>query len=156
MYLWDYIQVIRVASIVFITLTIQYKPERDGALENDIVTHENTHGITNRMTGGGTAACLQTTESGGLGEGWPILSSHMTNVLSACRSCRLVRCHGRVRSLFHELVQDGLIRRLNRWTEHSSSAVPDYFLGTYVTNFNLGVRSRAYSTSKYATQNTSH
>ncbi|KAJ8481442.1 hypothetical protein ONZ51_g5966 [Trametes cubensis] len=45
-------------------------PERDGALENDIVTHENTHGITNRMTGGGTGRCLQTLESGGMGEGW--------------------------------------------------------------------------------------
>ncbi|KAJ7065817.1 Fungalysin metallopeptidase-domain-containing protein [Mycena amicta] len=45
-------------------------PERDGALENDIVTHENTHGITNRMTGGGTGRCLQTTEAGGMGEGW--------------------------------------------------------------------------------------
>ncbi|KAI0357172.1 hypothetical protein OH77DRAFT_1399444 [Trametes cingulata] len=45
-------------------------PERDGALENDIVTHENTHGITNRMTGGGTGRCLQTLEAGGMGEGW--------------------------------------------------------------------------------------
>ncbi|KAG5350575.1 hypothetical protein C0989_010341 [Termitomyces sp. Mn162] len=51
MYLWDYTT-----------------PERDGSLENDIVTHENTHGMTNRMVGGGTAACLQTLESGGLGE----------------------------------------------------------------------------------------
>ncbi|TBU26936.1 Fungalysin metallopeptidase-domain-containing protein [Dichomitus squalens] len=45
-------------------------PWRDGSLQNDIVVHENTHGLTNRMTGGGTAACLQTTESQGLGEGW--------------------------------------------------------------------------------------
>ncbi|KAJ7477392.1 Fungalysin metallopeptidase-domain-containing protein [Mycena latifolia] len=45
-------------------------PMRDGALENDIVVHENTHGITNRMTGGGTGRCLQTTEAGGMGEGW--------------------------------------------------------------------------------------
>jgi extracellular elastinolytic metalloproteinase len=45
-------------------------PGRDGAIENDIVSHENTHGITNRMTGGGTGRCLQTTESGGMGEGW--------------------------------------------------------------------------------------
>ncbi|KDR76592.1 hypothetical protein GALMADRAFT_67220 [Galerina marginata CBS 339.88] len=45
-------------------------PNRDGALENDIVTHENTHGVTNRMTGGGTGRCLQTTEAGGMGEGW--------------------------------------------------------------------------------------
>ncbi|KAH9013760.1 Fungalysin metallopeptidase-domain-containing protein, partial [Lactarius hengduanensis] len=45
-------------------------PERDGAIENDIVIHENTHGVTNRMTGGGTGRCLQTTEAGGMGEGW--------------------------------------------------------------------------------------
>ncbi|RDB18735.1 Extracellular metalloproteinase mep [Hypsizygus marmoreus] len=45
-------------------------PQRDGALENDIVVHEYTHGITNRMTGGGTGRCLQTTEAGGMGEGW--------------------------------------------------------------------------------------
>ncbi|KAH9013761.1 Fungalysin metallopeptidase-domain-containing protein [Lactarius hengduanensis] len=44
-------------------------PGRDGALESDIVIHENTHGVTNRMTGGGTARCLQTTEAGGMGEG---------------------------------------------------------------------------------------
>jgi hypothetical protein len=46
------------------------KPRRDGAMENDIVVHEMTHGITNRMTGGGSGRCLQTTEAGGLGEGW--------------------------------------------------------------------------------------
>ncbi|KAF7335729.1 Extracellular metalloproteinase mep [Mycena venus] len=45
-------------------------PERDGALENDIPVHEMTHGITNRMTGGGTGECLQSTEAGGMGEGW--------------------------------------------------------------------------------------
>ncbi|KAF8695597.1 Fungalysin metallopeptidase (M36), partial [Rhizoctonia solani] len=45
-------------------------PRRDGALENDIITHEYGHGISNRLTGGGTATCLQTTEAAGLGEGW--------------------------------------------------------------------------------------
>ncbi|KIM37287.1 hypothetical protein M413DRAFT_276637 [Hebeloma cylindrosporum] len=45
-------------------------PNRDGSLENDIIVHEMTHGITNRMTGGGTGRCLQTTEAGGMGEGW--------------------------------------------------------------------------------------
>ncbi|TFK95299.1 Fungalysin metallopeptidase-domain-containing protein [Pterulicium gracile] len=45
-------------------------PRRDGSLQNDIVIHEFTHGITNRMTGGGTGRCLQTTEAQGLGEGW--------------------------------------------------------------------------------------
>jgi extracellular elastinolytic metalloproteinase len=54
MYLWD-----------------ETTPERDGALENDIVIHEMTHGISNRLTGGsGTGRCLQTTEAGGMGEGW--------------------------------------------------------------------------------------
>ncbi|KAF8638159.1 hypothetical protein AX17_002402 [Amanita inopinata Kibby_2008] len=46
------------------------KPRRDGAMENDIVVHELTHGITNRMTGGGTGRCLQATEAAGMGEGW--------------------------------------------------------------------------------------
>ncbi|PFH45330.1 hypothetical protein AMATHDRAFT_9469 [Amanita thiersii Skay4041] len=45
-------------------------PRRDGAMENDIVVHEMTHGITNRLTGGGTGQCLQTTEAAGMGEGW--------------------------------------------------------------------------------------
>ncbi|KAH6915888.1 metalloprotease [Coprinopsis sp. MPI-PUGE-AT-0042] len=45
-------------------------PNRDGALQNDILVHEVTHGISNRLTGGGSATCLQTTESRGLGEGW--------------------------------------------------------------------------------------
>ena len=34
-------------------------PERDGALENDLVVHENTHGITNRMTGGGSGRYVE-------------------------------------------------------------------------------------------------
>ncbi|ESK87636.1 putative extracellular elastinolytic metalloproteinase precursor [Moniliophthora roreri MCA 2997] len=43
---------------------------RDGAVENDIPIHEMTHGLSNRLTGGGTGRCLQTTEAGGMGEGW--------------------------------------------------------------------------------------
>ncbi|KAF8608977.1 hypothetical protein BDV93DRAFT_486410 [Ceratobasidium sp. AG-I] len=45
-------------------------PKRDGAIENDLITHEYAHGISNRLTGGGTARCLQTTEASGMGEGW--------------------------------------------------------------------------------------
>ncbi|KAF8886764.1 Fungalysin metallopeptidase-domain-containing protein [Infundibulicybe gibba] len=45
-------------------------PRRDGAMDNGVIIHEFTHGITDRMTGGGTARCLQTLEAGGLGEGW--------------------------------------------------------------------------------------
>ncbi|KAJ3558085.1 hypothetical protein NM688_g1120 [Phlebia brevispora] len=58
-------------------------PERDGTLENDIIVHENTHGITNRMTGGGTATCLQTLEAGGLGEGWSDMMAEWTEQTSA-------------------------------------------------------------------------
>ena len=36
------------------------QPGRDGALENSVIVYENTHGITNRMTRGGTGRCLQT------------------------------------------------------------------------------------------------
>ncbi len=44
-------------------------PNRDGGVQNDIIVHEFTHGITNRLTGGGTGRCLQTTEASGMGEG---------------------------------------------------------------------------------------
>ncbi|KAJ7176314.1 Fungalysin metallopeptidase-domain-containing protein [Mycena crocata] len=58
-------------------------PGRDGALQNDIVTHEFGHGLTNRLTGGGTAACLQTLEAGGMGEGWSDALSEWTEQKSA-------------------------------------------------------------------------
>ncbi|KAK0491707.1 Fungalysin metallopeptidase-domain-containing protein [Armillaria luteobubalina] len=45
-------------------------PKHDGDVQNDVIVHEMTHGITNCLTGGGMARCLQTVESKGLGEGW--------------------------------------------------------------------------------------
>lgn len=51
-------------------ISFDYQPQRDGALENDIVVHEMTHGLSNRLTGGGTGSCLQSNEAGGMGEGW--------------------------------------------------------------------------------------
>ncbi|QRV79322.1 extracellular metalloproteinase MEP [Ceratobasidium sp. AG-Ba] len=60
-------------------------PNRDGALENDIVVHEYTHGITNRLTGGGTGRCLQTTEAGGMGEGWSDAVADWTEQTSAAK-----------------------------------------------------------------------
>ena len=45
------------------------QPAKAVALQNDIIIHEYTHGITNRMVGGGTAACLQTLTSRAVGEG---------------------------------------------------------------------------------------
>ncbi|KAF8678110.1 Fungalysin metallopeptidase (M36) [Rhizoctonia solani] len=57
-------------------------PNRDGALENDIIVHEYTHGISNRLTGGGTGRCLQTLEAGGMGEGWSDAMAELTEAKS--------------------------------------------------------------------------
>ncbi|KAJ3232843.1 Fungalysin/Thermolysin Extracellular metalloproteinase 5 [Chytriomyces hyalinus] len=46
-------------------------PTRDGALDNSVVYHEYGHGLSNRLTGGGSNPnCLGDTLSGGMGEGW--------------------------------------------------------------------------------------
>ncbi|KAI8899177.1 Fungalysin metallopeptidase-domain-containing protein [Globomyces pollinis-pini] len=46
-------------------------PNRDGSLENGIPIHEYVHGVSNRLTGGSAQGnCLQTTQAGGMGEGW--------------------------------------------------------------------------------------
>ncbi|KAJ3541961.1 hypothetical protein NMY22_g3694 [Coprinellus aureogranulatus] len=58
-------------------------PTRDPGMANDILVHELTHGITGRLTGGGTAACLQTTEAKGLGEGWSDAMAEWTEQKSA-------------------------------------------------------------------------
>ncbi|CAE6435336.1 unnamed protein product [Rhizoctonia solani] len=59
------------------------QPDRDGSLSNDIVAHEYGHGLTNRLTGGGTGICLQTQEAGGLGEGWSDALADWTEQTSA-------------------------------------------------------------------------
>lgn len=46
-------------------------PDRDGDLDNRIIVHEYTHGISNRLTGGpANVNALNSTQSGGMGEGW--------------------------------------------------------------------------------------
>ncbi|KAF8888327.1 metalloprotease [Infundibulicybe gibba] len=45
-------------------------PRRSAAMDNSVIVHEFTHGLTNRLTGGGTSWCLETEEARGLGEGW--------------------------------------------------------------------------------------
>ncbi|RKP04607.1 Fungalysin metallopeptidase-domain-containing protein, partial [Thamnocephalis sphaerospora] len=46
-------------------------PFRDGALDNSIITHEYSHGVTGRLVGGpSNTDCLDSGESGGLAEGW--------------------------------------------------------------------------------------
>ncbi|KAJ2715473.1 hypothetical protein H4R19_001188 [Coemansia spiralis] len=47
------------------------RPHRDGDLEQGIVVHEYTHGISIRLTGGpANSNCLSYGEAGGMGEGW--------------------------------------------------------------------------------------
>ena len=43
-------------------------PNRDGDVDNGIIVHEFGHGISNRLTGGGSGACLGNAEQ--MGEGW--------------------------------------------------------------------------------------
>ena len=44
-------------------------PQLDGDIDNGIILHEGTHGISNRLTGGpATASCLSNAEQ--MGEGW--------------------------------------------------------------------------------------
>jgi subtilisin-like proprotein convertase family protein len=43
-------------------------PDRDGDLDQDVVLHELTHGLSNRLHG--NASGLNTLTSGGMGEGW--------------------------------------------------------------------------------------
>jgi len=46
-------------------------PDRDGSFDNDLIIHEYTHGLSNRLVGGGANAdCLYQYPSDGLGEGW--------------------------------------------------------------------------------------
>ncbi|KAH6599641.1 hypothetical protein BASA50_002838 [Batrachochytrium salamandrivorans] len=53
-------------------------PNRSGGLDNGIVIHEYTHGITNRLTGGpATSGCLWTTEAKGMSEGWSDIMAMM-------------------------------------------------------------------------------
>lgn len=42
----------------------------DGDFDGTVVYHENTHGLSNRLVGGGSSGCLNGTQSGGMGEGW--------------------------------------------------------------------------------------
>jgi hypothetical protein len=42
----------------------------DGDFDPSVVFHEHTHGLSNRLVGGGSAACLSGLQSNGMGEGW--------------------------------------------------------------------------------------
>ncbi len=50
--------------------TLNGGPQEDGDFDPTVIYHENTHGLSNRLVGGGAATCLRGTQSGGMGEGW--------------------------------------------------------------------------------------
>ncbi|KAJ1963256.1 hypothetical protein GGI12_002162 [Dipsacomyces acuminosporus] len=61
----------------------QTSPKRDGDFEQDIVAHEFTHGISNRLTGGpSNADCLNDGEAGGMGEGWSDTVANLLRIKS--------------------------------------------------------------------------
>ncbi len=54
-----------------LNVTSALGPDFDGSFDNGVVSHEFGHGISNRLTGGGTANCLNsTTGYQTMGEGW--------------------------------------------------------------------------------------
>lgn len=43
---------------------------QDGDFDATVIYHELTHGLSNRLVGGGSTVCLVNLQSGGMGEGW--------------------------------------------------------------------------------------
>jgi hypothetical protein len=43
---------------------------QDGDYDPTVIYHENTHGLSNRLVGGGSTGCLGGIQSAGMGEGW--------------------------------------------------------------------------------------
>jgi len=43
---------------------------QDGDFDPTVIYHEMSHGLSNRLVGGGTTGCLDNLQSGGMGEGW--------------------------------------------------------------------------------------
>jgi len=50
--------------------TINAGVKEDGDFDPTVIYHENTHGLSNRLVGGGSGGCLGGIQSGGMGEGW--------------------------------------------------------------------------------------
>jgi extracellular elastinolytic metalloproteinase len=50
--------------------TINGGAQEDGDFDPGVIYHENAHGLSNRLVGGGSTACLNGIQSGGMGEGW--------------------------------------------------------------------------------------
>ncbi|KAJ1343916.1 hypothetical protein BSLG_010808 [Batrachochytrium salamandrivorans] len=65
-------------GVMFMYRTTKTTPNRSDGLDNGIIVHEYTHGISDRLTGGpSVSGCLWTTEAGSMGEGWSDMMSMM-------------------------------------------------------------------------------
>ena len=61
----------RMQMFLFTRGTANLADDRDGAFDGDVVLHEYTHGISNRLVGGpSNTSCLGGTQAGAMGEGW--------------------------------------------------------------------------------------
>jgi hypothetical protein len=94
----------------------QSTPYRDGDLDAEVVIHELTHGLSNRLVGGGTG--LYTHQAWGLGEGW-------SDFYSLCL-----------------LSEPGDAINGN----YASGAYVSYLLGDLTENYYYGIRRYPYST----------
>ncbi len=86
------------------------------ALQNDIIVHEFTHGITGRLTCGGAGRCLQIIEAGGMREGSHTLFLHRYTLTTV--SYRSVRRYGRICIFLRSLISLSLTNPNHRWIEH--------------------------------------
>jgi len=50
--------------------TLNGGAQEDGDFDPSVIYHENSHGLSNRLVGGGSTTCLRGLQSGGMGEGW--------------------------------------------------------------------------------------
>lgn len=60
----------RMQQYLFTQGTSGLADDRDSSQDGDVVLHEYGHGVSNRLVGGGTTACLGGTQAGAMGEGW--------------------------------------------------------------------------------------
>ncbi|MEK6286103.1 MAG: M36 family metallopeptidase [Acidobacteriota bacterium] len=60
----------RMQQFLFTQGTTSLADDRDSSQDGDVVFHEYGHGVSNRLVGGGSTACLGGTQAGAMGEGW--------------------------------------------------------------------------------------
>ncbi|KAF8886309.1 metalloprotease [Infundibulicybe gibba] len=96
-------------------------PRRDAAMDNSVLIHEFTHGLTQRMVGGGIVRCFRTTEARGLAEGW-------SDAMADWVQQRPILPRPPLPSFMLSL--------------------PDYTFGRYLVNSIAGARTYPYSTSE--------